>query len=360
MELHSRIVFLDTNIFISKNYQFLTHSLGSLKKLCEDDEVHLIITNITIDEVKSHIRQESLVAAAAMKKIKKDAMVLRNTPELPAFGIFEPIQASQIEEMLLANFSEFLGGNGVEILTVDQVAPSRVFNRYFLVQPPFAMGAKEKEFADAFVLERLVDFTTERMFSVHVISTDKDLHNFCEEQPALIFSESVDEFISAVNTSVSVEPAAFAAEALEKLKPNIIEYIEAALGEVDFEIRSSDWGAELEEIEIRSVELLKANLVSVEAEWCVFEMDFLFIIETVESVKDYDRSPFDHEDNSYPFVLETQVSRTFESKLSVEVTISYQDKLLDTVELGDVDMPYGITLSNPLEEHRQELDVNGD
>jgi hypothetical protein len=359
VQLQSRIVFLDANIYISKNYQFLTHSLGSIKKLRDSDEILLVMADVTEMEVRSHICAESLEAASALKKVKKEAMLIRNLPEVPAYGIFTSLSAEDIEKKIVSDWEKFLGGSGIERLTVDDVVPSRVFKRYFLVRPPFAVGAKEKEFADAFVLERLVDFSLERSQPIHVISTDKDLARFCADEPALLFSESVDAFIDAVNVSVSVEPSAFAAEALSKVSSGILGFVQEHLPEVDFEVRSSDWNAELEEVSVQKVEFVRANLVYVESDQCLYELEYAVVLETVESVKDYDRSPFDHEDDSYPFVLETEVTRIFDPVISVEVVLQYQDKLLDSVTF-DVDMPYGIALSNPVDEVRRELDIDGE
>lgn len=258
-------------------------------------------------------------------------MLIRNLPDVPAFGIFTSLTAGDIEAKLLADWAEFLGSEGVEMLTVDAVMPSRVFSRYFSVSAPFAQGAKEKEFADTFVLERLSDFSKARTHSVHVISNDKDLERFCEADPGLIYSDSLDDFSGTVNLSVSVEPAAFAAEALASVQDRILEFVQERVREIDFEIQSSDWDADLEDVDVRDLEFVKANLVSVDDEQCVYEMEFKSVVETIESIKDYGRSPFDHEDNSYPFVLETQVERTFEAVISVEATIYYQDKLVNSV-----------------------------
>ncbi|NWE12781.1 PIN domain-containing protein [Pseudomonas yamanorum] len=359
MQLQSKIVFLDTNIYISKNYQFLTHSLGAIKGFCDEDEILLIVTDITSSEVKSHIHDESVETSAYLRKAKKELMLLRNLPGAPAFGVFTNLSVGDIENKLLADWDSFVTGEGVEIISVDGVAPSRVFERYFSSESPFAKGAKEKEFADAFVLERLVDLSVERAQPIHVISTDKDLEKFCVNQPALIFSDSVDEFIDAVNLSVSVEPAALASEALNKVKEQVLSFIQEGLPDVDYAIRSSDWDAQLEDVNIQHLELIKANLVSVARDQCLYELECAVVIETVESVKDYDRSPFDHEDDSYPFVLESEVIRTFDPVISVEVTIYYPDKLLEKVEF-DVDMPYGMTLSNPIDEKRRELDIDGE
>lgn len=333
--------------------------MGSLKQLREADEIRILIPDITDREVRSHIRAESIATAATLKKVKKEAMLLRNLPDVPAHGIFTDISAEEIEEKLLQNWELFITGDGIEQFSVDGIAPSRVFECYFSVTPPFATGAKEKEFADAFVLERLADFSVERTHSIHVISNDTDMEKYCAGNSNLVFSKSIDEFISAVNLSVSVEPSAFAAEALNKVADEILDYVRRYLPEADYEIRSVDWDAEIDNIDIQDLKLSNSNLISVDDEQCEYELECTATIETTESVKDYDRSPFDHEDNSYPFVLESEVIRKFELPISIEARLFYEDKLLNSVSF-DADLPYGILLKNPIEETRRELDINGD
>ncbi|WP_186828340.1 PIN domain-containing protein, partial [Pseudomonas syringae] len=94
MELKSRLVFLDTNIYEGKNFQFLEHSLGSLKKLIDDAEVHLLITEITKREVVSHIAKNVKYSAAQINKIKKSAMIFRNVPNERIHAIFEKLSVS--------------------------------------------------------------------------------------------------------------------------------------------------------------------------------------------------------------------------------------------------------------------------
>ncbi|WP_186828339.1 PIN domain-containing protein, partial [Pseudomonas syringae] len=74
-----------------------------------------------------------------------------------------------------------LSSENVEIVSVDGVAPSYVFERYFSVLAPFAAGDKEKEFADAFVLKALLDLAEARGYQIHVISSDSDMARFAEQ-----------------------------------------------------------------------------------------------------------------------------------------------------------------------------------
>lgn len=80
MELQTRLVFIDTNAFEKKNYQFGQHSLGRLQELIEDKKIHLLITDVTRKEVDIHLKRKSEEVAFLIKKIQKDAMFLRILP----------------------------------------------------------------------------------------------------------------------------------------------------------------------------------------------------------------------------------------------------------------------------------------
>lgn len=360
MELKSRLLFVDTNIFEEKNFQFLTHSLGALKVLIDAGEIRLLITEVTKGEVKSHMRKKSLAAVSQIKAIKKNAMILRNLPGIPAHGIFSDIAAKDIEKGLQEAFDAFLESDSIETISVDGVLPSYVFERYFSLKPPFAEGEKEKEFADAFVLKALNDLSSDRQHVIHVISNDKDMMRFAAEHPRLIYSSSIDEYIDAVNKSVLIEPAEFAEKALDKVRPDLMNLIHEKLKDMDDEFKLDGWDSELASVEFHNIELVKANLISVDDQECTYDLEFNFLADTIEIEKDYNRSPFDHEDNRYPFVLENECERTFDAGVSMQIKISYQDKLIDSVEIYDHEPPNGLRLSPPYNERVKYLDINGD
>ncbi|RMT95147.1 hypothetical protein ALP39_200485 [Pseudomonas marginalis pv. marginalis] len=360
MELKSRLIFLDTNIYEGKNFQFMSHSLGALKNLIDNGEVRLLITEITKNEVLAHIKKKAASATLELKAIKKNAMILRNIPTIPAHGIFSTISADEISNPIIGDFEKFLTSENVEYVSIDEVKPSYVFERYFSVLPPFAIGDKEKEFADAFVLKALDDLSTARGHAIHLISNDKDMHNFAEHNPRLICSNSIDEFIDAVIKSISIEPSEFAAKALEAVRGQIMNIIHECLVALDTEFKMGTWDSELDNVEIYDTELSKANLISVNSEECIYDIEFTFKADTTEIEKDYDRSPFDHEDGNYPFVLENVFERTFDGYANLQITLSYQDKLIETVDINDYDPPAKLKLSAPYNEKVEYLDVNGE
>lgn len=360
MELRSRLLFVDTNIYEGKNFQFLTHSLGALKSLVDLGEVHLLVTEVTKGEVISHMTKKAAEAVAELKKIKKSAMILRNAPDISAHGIFSEVSADEVTKILVDSFETFLSSENVETVSIDHVKPSYVFNRYFSSQPPFAVGEKEKEFADAFVLKALDDLSARRGHTIHIISNDKDMAKFADEHTRLVCSDSIDAFIDAVNKSVSIEPSAFAVQALERAMSDVMQLIGGCLKDTEEDFHLDSWNTELDGVDFSGIELVSTDLISVGSEECSYEIRFKFVAEVTETEKDYDRSPFDREDDSYPFVLENLITRKYDAQASMHITISYQDKLIDSVSVTDYEPPTRLKLSAPYDQEIRYLDINGD
>lgn len=274
MDLYSRFVFLDTSIFQQKNFQFLSYELGALKKLVALGQVTLLITDITIREVKSHISIKSQEAAAAIKKVKKEAMILRNFPSLPAFGLFGEINSYHMEAELCQQFDEFLNETNVKKLCVDMIKPSEVFELYFSVKPPFAVGKKSKEFSDAFVLETIKKWVGDNGFAVHIVSADTDMKNYCESTEHLHYTPQVDSYIEAVNRTYASEFAHVYDDALKALSQDIISAAQGA-AEV-LEVMFMDF-VEItieEKIQIESIKIKTAELMGVTEEYAEYSVEF--------------------------------------------------------------------------------------
>ncbi|WP_159106463.1 PIN domain-containing protein, partial [Escherichia coli] len=119
MELQTRLVFIDTSAFEKKNYQFGQHALGRLQELIEDEKIHLLITDVTRKEIDSHLKHKSEEAASMIKKMQRDAMFLRNTPDLDCHGIFTKIKGDDIYAVISEKFDDFVENGYVETIDVD-------------------------------------------------------------------------------------------------------------------------------------------------------------------------------------------------------------------------------------------------
>ena len=53
-----KLVFLDTEVFVQQNFQFSFGLLAILSQQVKSNRIELILTDVTINEIESHIKKE--------------------------------------------------------------------------------------------------------------------------------------------------------------------------------------------------------------------------------------------------------------------------------------------------------------
>lgn len=276
-ELASRYVFIDTSAYESKNFQFGKYALGKLEEFIKSEELTLIITDITIKEVEKHLREKAFEAAGLVKKIKKNAMFLRNTPDLPCYGIFENISGDEIYDIVYKKFQSFLEIGNVENISVDSIKPSIVFEKYFSEKPPFGKKNKKSEFPDAFVLEAINQASLNMSELIYVVSTDPDMKKFCNSIDNLTYLEKVDDLIDLTirNAEYLKEPVKFADLIYSYLETKIIDEIKSQIEAGDFENEDLDvWNdEELTDVTMNKFTFQSTNLIDVSETHADYEVE---------------------------------------------------------------------------------------
>jgi len=330
MELETRLVFIDTNAFEKKNYQFGQHALGRLEELIENEKIHLLITDVTKKEIDAHLRLKSEQAASKLTKMQKDAMFLRNTPNLDCHGIFTKVKGDDIYAIISEKFNDFVENSLVETIYVSTVNPQVVFDAYFNNLPPFGKESKKHEFPDAFALEAVKQVSLAREHSIYIVSDDGDMKSYCEKEENFIHIENVDILIDLVLRSDKAyeEPAKFADEIFDHLLGQITADAQQALEEGEFNCEFADpFDDIINSIEINAVNVGKKNLQSVDAEWAEYEVEFEVFVTAEYQLSDYDRSPWDSEDKRYVFVLNNKSIVKHKETYTAHVTLAYNDGL---------------------------------
>lgn len=196
--LLSKLFFLDTQTYVARNFNFDSGVLKTLQNHLDEDDCHLLITDVNVREVRRHLSRKATEAVAAIKVAQKDAMVLRNTPSLPWNGIFEKVTREKIETDLLNNFERFLNNPRIEIVPVTGVSIEEVFDAYFNEQPPFATSGKKSEFPDAFILSAVNNISKDRGYKLYVVSEDRDVKSYCHAHDNLLSIGRLDELLEII------------------------------------------------------------------------------------------------------------------------------------------------------------------
>jgi hypothetical protein len=339
--LRSKLFFLDTETYVARNFQFDSSVLKTLRSHLEEDDCHLLITDVNVREIRRHLRRKASEAHAFITKAKKDAMILRNTTALPWHGIFANVSADEIYDELVKKFEAFLDHGSVEIVPTNTVDINVVFDAYFGEKPPFAI--KKSEFPDAFVLLAINAISKQRGHQLYVVSQDKDVKGFCGLHENLISVNRLDELLALVlkNTERLEEPAKFAEETFGEWQLRLQEEIEQKIKNHEFQI-AYDYEdgideAEVQDVEIESVKFLGKNLTDVSKEHAEFSIVVKICLVVTVEYPDYDRSPWDSEDKEFAFVLYNELVQRYTKTAEVSVSFIFDDGLAANVELGEID-----------------------
>ena len=246
--LKSKYVFIDTSIYQAANFQFGMRDLGNLESLVNAGVLALLITSITIQEIRKHIRDEVAIAASAIQSFQKKGRILRNTPSFGRSPLFEKFDSQQVIAELDLGFERFLESKNVEVVSIDDVSPELVFRGFFESSPPFS-GKKPNEFKDAFVLEALAIYADLHHVRIHVLSKDEDMRGYCDGDTTLLFSSDLGGLVDAALHIEHAEPLAFADHAFETVQQDVALAVEEYLSEQDFGI-VCDGNASLRQLDV--------------------------------------------------------------------------------------------------------------
>ncbi|MED3997939.1 PIN domain-containing protein [Peribacillus frigoritolerans] len=190
-------VFIDTQVFVQKNFNFKNDLFQRLINASEDGLISIYLTDIIIDEVESKIYEQ------VYEKIKNshtkftiEAKILKNLNEYSkTFDIAERLE--QIYNSLIKQFKQFLVDASVDVISIDDVSPAFIFKMYFKGIPPFSKK-KRDEFPDAFSLVALENWFKRQDEKVCIVSYDEDLKNYCEESHTLIYEPSLESLFDSL------------------------------------------------------------------------------------------------------------------------------------------------------------------
>lgn len=184
MQLITRNLFIDTQYFVSKAFNFSSLELQALLNLAKANQIAIYMVDITKSEISQKIND---FAVTAYKKIDtSDLLILKNIPLYRKF--LKTYDLSRFQCYMHAEFERFLKDANIQTISVDIVQVSRVFRKYFSQSPPFnSTRAKDRrhEFPDAFTLEAILAWSEKEKKKCYLLSGDSDWENFCRANSSL-------------------------------------------------------------------------------------------------------------------------------------------------------------------------------
>lgn len=183
------IVFIDTSVFIAENYFAPGNRIHTLIRLAEEGKINLVLSEITVQEVRKHIKSS---VRDAWKQFDKVCKVFRNREEIDTWR--KSTNDKKEIDYYLSKLDNLLKSPNVEVLDYSYCSDTaQVFTAYFNRQKPFGEGMKKDEFPDAFVLAALEKYAAEIKHNIIVLSQDPDMVGYKSED---ISCQDSGEYVS--------------------------------------------------------------------------------------------------------------------------------------------------------------------
>lgn len=297
--LNALNVFVDSSVFIGKNYRYEHPSFLALKDAILAGRANLLITDITIEEVKAHIGDDITKASQALKKVRGAVKILRNIAVLGESAIFDDIDGASLFEQLTKQFEQFLTDAKAITVPISEANTRFVFDCYFKSAAPFGTGKKKREFPDAFALSAVSEWADSEQKDVCVVTQDSDMNGIEESFQHLSVIGSLEEFLGKV-TSYFEELAPLAQQLLEDNLTEISDMLEEQFRRLGFVLADQD--GDVNEARVTDVGDISAYLISLtpdsngEPAEAHFELIATIAYEADVSYDNLDTAIYDSED----------------------------------------------------------------
>jgi hypothetical protein len=240
--LRASHVYLDASVYRALQFDWGGRRLNALADLARRGLMRVVVTEITLREVKSLMHE---MWSEANKSMQRFAVALGQ------LGLGDAISAVADEETCVAKMQEAFGQwlQRCKVWTCEYDANLQaIMDDYFGCRPPFGAGKKKAEFADAIVVSMLRAWCAVTKQSVYVVSPDGDLKACCASGGPLIHAASVAEVVSHGTASAAVHDAV---EAAVQESDWFFQTMQAQVACLDVEVEEEPGY----EVEVQSVKL---------------------------------------------------------------------------------------------------------
>ena len=317
-------VFIDTSIFIGSNYAFSSGSFASLVSLCQTGKVDVVLTDITVREIRTNIAGSLDAAEKAFVRAGAKLRVLRNLTTRRYSGLFEEFNRQECEVDMNKQFDDFLEYTAAEVLEGTGALAKPIFEDYFAKRPPFGAEKKKSEFPDAFAILALSDWASRKNRTLHIVSADGDFASACAPSGPLVYVPTLPEFIELVLADEGVL-VSIVHERLKRHENQIRRRIEHEVEGLGIILSDADGEAYLDEIV--DTEFRDLSIIGVDKDHAVVEGELKILLKIEVDYNDPDSWYKDDEDKS----------------------VHYWNRIQETVE-REVDLPASFRLRLSIEE----------
>lgn len=315
-------LFIDTSIFIQKNFDYRNSSFEKLKSIIKSDNLNLFITSITENEVKSNIKSEISKVKSYLKLFRNEGKILWNVNSFDFKTLFKIKSLDDYEKEIIDQFHNFLKVTNAKHIKINNARVDKVFQDYFENNAPFNSGKKKNEFPDAFVIEALKEWCELKNEKIYVLSDDGDFKDSLKSSNNLLYIKSLEEYLDLFNKFTNDLPDKIL-DILDRhnFREVITKDIEVKFPELVFWLNDED--GDVSDIDVKDVIIEDQYVIEAVNNSATIEFDAVINFSASISFFDSDRSMYDNEEGKYlfKFYLNGVVDRSVTVPIKVEVEL---------------------------------------
>ena len=347
-------IILDTNIFLKENF-LEWKRIRQLLKLSKEEKIKIVLTEITLGEVKSNFKKNSRQALNNLAVFRKsfESRVLRNNST--GKHLYDRIDKKMVEREFNDEFDTILTKSKVLIIEYSEINIKTVFNNYFKNKYPFNGGDKKSEFPDAFALALIEKWCTENEIKCTIFSSDKDFLNFESEHLKITkdYETYLDEKLKYyLEHRIAIIEKLFQQNS-EKIDKEIEEWYRDKLD--DDSIYYSVIWYEIQDLEVTEIVINDKSyqIVSIEDESIEIEIEanLTFKVEVVIDDEDYSYYDIDDKQRHYFQTKRVEIERDTTATISALAHIIDKDDYDEEFEVLDINMNTDLTIDSDEEDY---------
>lgn len=310
-------VFVDTSIFFQYDFDYRSSLIADLIDLARERKVNMIITDITIEEIRANVREEIARACSKVKDATAKARVLRTVIGRDVMTFSKKLDIDTLQKKAMLQFEQALKRGKVQRIDTNKVSIRSVFDLYFKQKPPFGKGKKKAEFPDAFIIAALNNWSRMRKKRISIVSTDGDMRAACDKNLNMRFFSKLSEFLESVNIYYKQKLTEDLLLAFDVRRADIAKAIEGEFPDQGFILYDQD--GDVGDIYNVCVEIQETHLTGIGAASAEFELTVTISFDTELSYTDPDSWIYDSEDKEviYMGTIEETVSNSIDVLVNI-------------------------------------------
>lgn len=329
-------VFLDTEVFDSHQLDFTSPNLRRLVRLAVAGNVHLLLTTVTVAEVKAHLDKHAKEAFKQVKNYRRISPIVKKMLPPEAQEAFASADEETFRTKLHGEFDRFLSDANAVVLSVDRVSPEMIFKDYFALNAPFAEGAKKSEFPDAFASAALQAWCKGNdNATLYVVSDDKDWKRMCHGNAAFLQVSELSGLLEKFADSVLVTAIK---EGLDGKREQLKKILDEKIPELEF-YTSDTWlpGAEVNDVEKAEISLDDFHVVEAKDGSATAIVHCTLDYQVSVTANDPDSAIYDHETKDVLYIHHLSGSVCREDYITATVSLTYDSKHPENITIQEAE-----------------------